>query len=213
MKNPHHLTNKLVAKIRGFGRGYVFNSTDFRNLGSRAALDQALSRLTKQGVIRRLAPGLYHYPRINPKLGGVLPPLPDAVAKAVARKTDSRVVSSGALAANVLGLTTQVPAKMIYLTDGPPRKIRVGSQTILFRYAAPRTMAVSGRISAVVFQALRHLGRDGITDSVIRRLSRTLSAKDKNILKKDIPHAVAWMRPILNQIVIESGKIVPRSIS
>jgi len=205
MNNPHHLTNKLVAKLRGLGRGYVFNSADFRNLGSRSALDQALSRLTRQGVIRRLAPGLYHYPRINPKLGGIMNPLPDAVAKAVARKTDSRVVSSGALAANALGLSTQVPAQMIYLTDGPPRKIRIGSQTILFRYATPRTMAVSGRISAVVFQALRYLGREGVTDSVIRKLKRTLSGKDKKTLKKDIPHAIGWMRPILSQIVEDTG--------
>ncbi len=131
--------------------------------------------------------------------------MPDAVARAVARKTDSRVVSSGALAANALGLSTQVPAQLIYLTDGPPRKIRIGAQTLHFRYAAPRTMAVSGRTSAIVFQALRYLGQEGVTDSVVRKLSRTLSGKDKKTLGRDITHAVGWMRPILRRIVEDTG--------
>lgn len=179
----------------------MFNSTDFLGLGSRSALDQALSRLSRRGVIHRLAQGLYHYPRTNQKMGVVLNPLPDAVAQAVARKTGSRVIPSGALAANVLGLSTQVPTKAIYLTGGQPRKIRFGSQIIIFRYATPRTMAVSGKASAIVFQALRYLGRREVTDSVIRRLNRTLSSKDKQALKKDIRHAVGWMKPVLNRIV------------
>ncbi|MCX6348130.1 MAG: DUF6088 family protein, partial [Candidatus Aureabacteria bacterium] len=138
MNTAYPVVDKIVAKIRGFGRGGVFTSADLRGLGSRPASDKALSRLVRQGVIRRLASGLYHYPRINPKLGGIVNPIPDAVARAIARKTDSHIIPSGAVAANVLGLSTQVPAKAIYLTDGPPRKVRYGSQTIIFRYAAPR---------------------------------------------------------------------------
>lgn len=179
----------------------MFSSADFMDLGSRAALDQALSRLVKQKVIRRLAPGLYHYPRINPKLGGVINPLPDAVAKAVARKTGNRIIPSGAIAANVLGLSTQVPTRAIYLINGQPRKVCFGSQTIIFRSAAPRTMAVSGRVSAIVFQALRHLGRDSVTDSIVRQLRRSLSRKDRQTLRKDIRFAVEWMKPVLEKII------------
>jgi hypothetical protein len=105
------------------------------------------------------------------------------------------------MAANVLGFSTQVPAKAIYLTDGPSRHIRYGSQTIIFRHATPRTMAVSGRTSAVVFQGLRYVGRNGMTDTMIRKIGRELSARDKQILKRDIRHAVAWMRPILSRII------------
>ncbi len=201
MKTSNPIVNKLLKRIRGHGRGTVFSSADFMDLGNRAALDQALSRLVRQKVIRRLAPGLYHYPRINPKLGGVINPLPDAVAKAVARKTGNRIIPSGAIAANVLGLSTQVPTKAIYLINGQPRKVCFGSQTIVFRSAAPRTMAVSGRVSAIVFQALRHLGRDSMTDSVVRQLRRSLSRKDRQTLRKDIRFAVAWMKPVLERII------------
>ena len=206
MNTIHPVADKIVASLRGSGRGYVFNSADFSELASRSALDKALSRLALQGVIRRLAYGLYHFPRINPKLGGVLNPLADAVAQAVARKTDSRVIPSGAMAANVLGFSTQVPAKAIYLTDGPSRHIRYGSQTIIFKHAAPRTMAVSGRTSAVIFQALRYAGHEGVTDTMVRKLGRELSARDKQVLKRDMRHAVAWMRPFLSRIIGEAEK-------
>ncbi len=201
MNTSHSVADKIVTSLRGRGRGYVFNSADFGDLASRWALDKALSRLAQQGVIRRLAYGLYHFPRVNPKLGGVLNPLADAVAQAVARKTDSRVIPSGVMAANVLGVSTQVPAKAIYLTDGPTRHIRYGSQTIIFKHATPRTMAVSGRTSAIVFQALRYAGREGMTDKMIHKIGRELSARDKQVLKKDMRHAVAWMRPFLSRII------------
>ena len=206
MKTSNPVVNKLLKRIRGHGRGAVFSSADFLDLGTRAALDQALSRLVKQGAIRRLAPGLYHYPRSNPKLGGVIPPLPDDVARAVARKTGNRIIPSGAIAANILGLSTQVPTKAIYLIDGQPKKVRYGSQTIIFRSAAPRTMIVSGRVSAIIFQALRYLGQEGVTGSVSRQLRRSLSPKDKQALEKDIHHAVEWMKPILKKIVSAKGK-------
>ncbi|HPG00690.1 MAG TPA: DUF6088 family protein [Kiritimatiellia bacterium] len=200
MNTAYPVADKLLARISRMGRGSVFSGTDVLDVGSWSAVRQALARLARKGMIRRLAPGLYHFPRINPKLGGILNPLPDAVAMAVARKTDCRVIPSGAMAANVLGLSTQVPAKVIYLTDGSPRTIRYGSQTIVFRFAAPRTMAVSGKTSAVVFQALRYLGRDGVSETVISKLTRILSAKDKRILKKDSRYAPQWMRPILSRV-------------
>ncbi len=201
MNTTHSVADRIVASLRGRGRGHVFNSADFNDLASRSALDKALSRLALKGVIRRLAYGLYHFPRINPKLGGVLNPSADAVAEAVARKTDSRVIPSGAMAANVLGFSTQVPAKAIYLTDGPSRHVRYGSQTIIFKHATPRTMVVSGKTSAVVFQALRYVGREGMTDTMVRKMRRELSSGDKQTLKRDIRHAVAWMRPILSRII------------
>lgn len=203
MKTSNPIINKLLKRIHGRGRGVVFNSADFLGIGSRSALDQALSRLTRQGVICRLAPGLYHYPRTNLKMGVVINPLPDAVAQAVARKTGRKIVPCGALAANVLGLSTQVPTKAVYLTNGQPLTVRYGSQTIVFRYVAPRTVAVSSKISAIVFQALRYLGRDGVTEPMIRKLKNTLSSKDKQALKKDIHIAMGWMKPVLIRIVDE----------
>jgi hypothetical protein len=195
------IMDRVVRRIRARGRGSVFSSKEFLDLGGRAAIDQVLSRLARAGTIRRLAPGLYDYPRTSPKLGMVLSPLYDKVAQAIAKKTGSKIQPSGALAANELGLSTQVPAKRVYLTDGPSRVYRIGKQIIVLKHAAPKEMVICGRISGRVFQALRHLGRRGVGDIVIRRLRRSLSSKDKAILSRDVRHASDWMRPIVEQVV------------
>src|SRR5579859_6816774 len=109
------MVDQILSRVRRRGRGAVFTPKDFLDLGGRAAVDQALSRLAKAGGIRRLARGIYDFPRMSPRLG-VLSPAPEAVAKAVAQQTDSAVQVTGAQAANALGLSMQVPAQPVYLT-------------------------------------------------------------------------------------------------
>ena len=191
--------DKIKRRIIGKGRGAVFTPADFLDLGSRASVDQTLSRLTDQGVIRRLARGIYDYPKTSPRLGR-LSPDPDAVAAAIARK-DGRVVQvSPARAANMLGLTTQVPAKAVYLTDGPSRTKQIGAQTIIMRNAAARNLVGAGKPTGAVFQALRYLGKDGVDASVVARLSRTIDADTRRALVKDALQAPGWMRPVVLQI-------------
>ncbi|HAQ78153.1 MAG: hypothetical protein VR74_01875 [Hyphomonas sp. BRH_c22] len=191
--------DKIKRRIIGKGRGAVFTPADFLDLGSRASVDQTLSRLTDQGVIRRLARGIYDYPKTSPRLGR-LSPDPDAVAAAIARK-DGRVVQvSPARAANMLGLTTQVPAKAVYLTDGPSRTKQIGAQTIIMRNAAARNLVGAGKPTGAVFQALRYLGKDGVDASVVARLSRTIDADTRRALVKDALQAPGWMRPVVQQI-------------
>ena len=191
--------DKIKRRIIGKGRGAVFTPADFLDLGSRASVDQTLSRLTDQGVIRRLARGIYDYPKTSPRLGR-LSPDPDAVAAAIARK-DGRVVQvSPARAANMLGLTTQVPAKAVYLTDGPSRSKQIGAQTIIMRNAAAKNLVGAGKPTGAVFQALRYLGKDGVDASVVARLSRTIDADTRRALVKDALQAPGWMRPVVQQI-------------
>jgi hypothetical protein len=191
--------DKIKRRIIGKGRGAVFTPADFLDLCSRDSVDQTLSRLTDQGVIRRLARGIYDYPKTSPRLGR-LSPDPDAVAAAIARK-DGRVVQvSPARAANMLGLTTQVPAKAVYLTDGPSRTKQIGAQTIIMRNAAARNLVGAGKPTGAVFQALRYLGKDGVDASVVARLSRTIDADTRRALVKDALQAPGWMRPVVQQI-------------
>lgn len=136
---------KLRRQVERRGYGTVFVTREFLELGSRAAVDEALSRLAKEEVIRRLGHGLYDYPRLHPTLGTV-PADPDQVAAALARRTGSRLQSAGARAANALGLSTQVPARAVYLTDGRRRTVQIGGQTVEMRHAAPRSLAGAGRI-------------------------------------------------------------------
>ena len=201
MRKPLSLIEKICKKICARGEGTVFVTRDFLDLGSRAAVDQALSRLTREGTIRRVGRGVYDYPRVNESLGITLSPAPEEVANAIATSGASRIQVAGAQAANALGLSMQVPARIVYLTDGTPRTVQVGKQTLVFRHASPRNMATAGRTSGTVIQALRHLGQKNIDEVAIQRLQRFLSANEKAMLKKDRLYAPGWMQPLFDQIV------------
>lgn len=194
------LEDRIIASVTRRGRGCVFFGEDFLAFGSPEAVRQALSRLARAGTIRRVGMGLYHYPVINEKLGGEIPPSMDTVARAIARRTGSRIVATGAQAANLLGLSTQVPAKPIYLTNGSSRNVAIGNYSIAFRHVSPRRMAMRNDISALVFEALRYIGRTNVTEQLVARLQRTLPAAAKTELRRDLLHASIWMRPFVGRI-------------
>jgi hypothetical protein len=189
----------VLERIRGKGHGSIHVPGDFLDLGSRQAVDQALSRLVRAETIRRIARGLYDFPRQHPRLGILSPELP-RVAAAIARSTGSRIQLSGAHAANTLGLSTQVPARLVYLTDGPTRRVRIGRRVIDFRHASPRTLTSVGTAEGLVIQALRYLGRSGVTPAVLARVRAALGDKERKGLAKHVSNAPAWMQPALRQI-------------
>ena len=196
---------KLRKQVEKRGRGAVFVTREFLELGSRAAVDEALSRLAKEGVIRRLGRGLYDSPRLHPTLGPV-PADADQIAAALARKTGSRIQSTGAQAANALGLSTQVAARPVYLTDGRRRAVQVGGQTIEMRHAAPRSLAGAGRIEGTVIQALRHLGPEQIGADTIERLRQALTPREKAALRREALSAPGWLVPTLQEIARPEAK-------
>ncbi len=171
---------QILKKIRRKGRGYVFTPKDFLNLGSRAAVDQAVARLARSGKIRRLRRGLYDYPRVSPRLG-VLSASPDGVAHAMARRTNGKLLPSGAQAANAFGLSTQVPARPVFITDGPTKRVQVGSQTVLLRHASPRFF-LKDRDAALAVQAIRYLGSASLDQTAIGKLSKALSPRSRAAL-------------------------------
>ncbi len=189
----------ILRRIRGSGKGWCFTPTDFADLGGTVAVLTALHRLTKRGIIRRLAQGLYDFPRTHAELGA-LSPDPDTVAEAIARSRSIRVQPAGAYAANLLGLSEQVPARIVFLTDGAPRRIRFRNQEIVLRRTTPRNMVTAGRISGTVIQALRYIGKDRITSAHRQTLLRRLSVVEKQQLLKDRVNAPGWMRPLLEEI-------------
>lgn len=177
------------------GRGSVFTSSDFLDLAERPTIDQALSRLARNGKLRRLARRLYDLPKLHPRLGP-LSPDPDDVARALARETGSQVQIAGAPAANLLGLTVQVPAQSNYLTDGPSRRVVLGKRVVDLRHASPKHLILPGSAAGTIVQALRHLGPTR-ADEVVRIAARSLSAADKKKLAASVRQAPAWMRPTL----------------
>lgn len=193
----------ILSRIYGNGRGWVFSPSHFLDLAGRSAVGVTLHRLVKAGTIRSLARGLYDYPKQHPSFG-VLAPDPDAVAKALVGKHSVRVQPSGAYAANLLGLSEQVPAKIVFLTDGPARRIKIGTQEVSLKRTSLRNMATAGRLSGLVIQALRYLGRSRVDDKIMRRLKQKLSDKETSSLLRDVPYAPAWIGDILRHLANKS---------
>ena len=173
---------------------------DFTDLGSRAAVDQTLSRMARDGLVRRVKRGVYDYPQTHAQFGA-LPPSVDAVASAVARRTGARLQVSGARAANALGVSDQVPSKAVYLTDGPSRKFHLGRRGIEFRNRSTATLAGAGTKSGLILQALRFLGPDAVTADVISQLCRSLSAKDRRALARHSASQPAWLRDVIERVI------------
>ncbi|MER9216561.1 type IV toxin-antitoxin system AbiEi family antitoxin domain-containing protein [Mesorhizobium sp. M0663] len=189
-----------MKRAHASGRGSVFTPSDFLDIAGRAAVDQALSRLVQGGKLRRLARGLYDFPKVHAKLGP-LPPAPDDVAQALAGETGSQAQITGARAANALGLSTQVAAKSIYLTDGPSRRVVLDKRTVDLRHASPKHLIAPGSPVGTIVQALRHLGPSRAID-IAHVAARSLSAGDKKVLPNSAVQAPAWMRPTLMSIAL-----------
>ncbi len=208
-KNPQSIDSRLLAAIHGRGRGSVFVPADFLDLGSREAIDIALHRLTRKGTIRRLARGVYDFPKQHPVLGQ-LSPSAEAVAKALAGRDRTRLQPTGAYAVNVLGLSEQVPAKVVFLTDGPSRTVKIGPTMIQFRRTTTRNMAAAGRLIGLMIQALRELGKEHVTRERREHLKRTLPPDKRRELLKDLRLAPAWMHPIIRELAEETKSIGKR---
>jgi len=199
------IQDHILDRIRGQGRGRVFTPKDFLDLGSRDAADQSLSRLVRGGEIQRLGRGLYYFPRMNQRLGIPIGPDPDEIAEALARQTGSLVVPSGAVAANRLGLSAQVPAKPVYLTNGRTREVKIGNTTFRLQHAAPKEFAAGCRTSAMVFQALRHLGQVAVDDRVLSQLRGALSVGQLKELLRDASHTTDWIGAVVRKVIQPEG--------
>lgn len=203
-KSPQAIDSRILATIHGRGRGSVFVPADFLGIGSREAVDLALHRLVRKGTIRRLARGVYDFPKEHAVLG-LLSPSAEAVARALAGRDQTRIQPAGAYAANTLGLSEQVPAKAVFLTDGPGRTVKIGTTTIQLRRTTARNMATAGRLSGLLIQALRELGKDHITHERREHLKRTLPSDKRRELIKDLKLAPAWMHAIFRELAEEDA--------
>jgi Family of unknown function (DUF6088) len=193
------LDDWILARLRGSGRGTVVVPNTFLDLGSRQAIDTALHRLARKGTLRRLTRGVYDYPKRHPVLG-LLSPSVERIAKAVVGRDRTRLLPAGAYAANALGLSEQVPAKAVFLTDGPSRTIRIGPQTIQLRRTTPRTMAAAGRLSGLVIQAFRALGREHVTPERLAHLKKSIPLAERRTLLADLALAPVWMHPHFREL-------------
>lgn len=192
------IENQIVERIESFPKGELLLPTDFSDLGSSEAVRIALFRLEKEGVINRVAQGIYVRPKIS-KLIGVLVPSAEEVAEAITKRDRIRTVPTGNYALNALGLSTQVPMNIVLLTDGSPRIIKIGKRTIKFKKTTPKNLLAKGKISRLVIQALKEIGNGKVTAEEENKIMDLLKKEDLKDLKHDIALAPIWVQKIMTK--------------
>ncbi len=201
MQSTH---SQIEISIKKKGRGKIFFANDFSAYGTHLAVRHTLSRLAQDGFIIRLGTGIYLYPKIDKELGMLYPSL-DVIAKHIAKKDQARIVPTGTYALNRLGLSTQVPANFVFLTDGSPRKIKIGNgKGILFKHTAPKNLAFKSDLAMLIVFALKELTRDGVTQEHLDKLKSILqqTSKETDVLQ-DVKLMPEWIKSILMKLLYE----------
>jgi hypothetical protein len=195
--------NQVLAKVRKKRPGSLFFPGDFIQEGSDTAVRKALSRLAKDGVLNRLAHGIYFYPKFDKELG-ILYPSAEEVAHAIAKKEHIRIVPTGSYALHRLGLSTQVPTRIVYLTDGEAKSLKLGRTSIVFKPAVPKKLSAKGKLSSLAIQALGELKKEKITPQVLNKIQEVLKNEDPATLRSDALSAPAWIGRILLSLIDKS---------
>jgi hypothetical protein len=198
------LTEKqIIARIRAHGKGFVFTTKYFCSLTDNSnSVRTALTRLVQRNVIRRLAHGLYDYPEVHPKLGPIMPSL-EKVIEALKISEAIEVQPTGPYAANLLGLSTQVPMKIELYTNGPKKTVRYGKQEILLKPTTPKNMIGAGTKAGLILHALKQIGRQNLTEEIIIQIKNQIEEKDLKLLKKQAKYAPVWIANIMKRIISE----------
>ena len=203
-RQPASHTRQILRRVARKSPDWAFTPHDFADMGDPRSIGMALTRLVRDGKIRRVGRGLYDCPHAHPILGQT-GASSDAVVSAVARNKNLRVLPSKAVAANRLGLNTQVPAQMVYHTDAAPARVQLGKLKIVFRRNSGRNLALAGRPSGLVAQALRDVGKDHVKPHHLKRIRDHLPAADRKKLKQDLGLVPAWMRPHFQELARTDG--------
>ncbi len=210
------IQSAIQSRIRAPKKPRVWTADDFADLGSRSAVDLALHRLVSTGTVRRIARGLYDAPGINRLTGKPTSPDPNDVIDALTRKGKVRILVDGITAANDLGLTDAVPARIEVLTDGRLRPIKLGNLVLGFHYAAPSRLYWAGRPAMRFVQALHWL-RDMLPSDygqLHRRLISILLDPDhgraiRDDLRVGFSALPEWMRVIVRDLLSQAGTAEP----
>lgn len=196
------IEEKILQRIKSIQKGDLFLPGDFIDLGSSEAIRISLFRLEKEGIITRVAQGIYVRPKESSLIGPLTPSAED-VAEAIAKRDKIRTVPTGSYALNALGLSTQVPMNIVLLTDGSPREIKVGKRTIKFKKTTPKNLLAKGRISRLVIQALKEIGNGKVSMGEEQKIVDLLKKEDKKALKHDIALAPVWIQKIMKRALTD----------
>jgi hypothetical protein len=192
--------NKTIEFLKYRAKGKIYFLDDFASIGSSESIRKSLSVLVKRGTLVRLTQGIYLYPKIDAEFG-VLYPSVDDVCKAIAKRDKARIEPTGVFALHSLGLSTQIPVNVVYLTDGIPRKIKYGNRFIKFKKTAPKNLSMKGKVSGLAIAALKQLGKNGITPEVQLQIAKALKKESPENIKHDIQLAPEWISKLILSLI------------
>lgn len=192
------IEDQILKHIESLPKGELLFPADFSEFGSSEAVRLSLFRLEKEGIITRIAQGIYVRPKES-SLIGVLIPSAEEVAEAIAKRDRIRTLPTGSYALNALGLSTQVPVNIVLLTDGSPREIKVGKRKIKLKKTTPKNLLAKGKISRLVIQALKEIGNGKMSAEEEKKIIDLLKREEKNDLKHDIALAPVWIQKIMKK--------------
>ena len=196
------IDDKILRKVRKCGRGTIFSSTDFTNLGEPKSVLKALERMANAETIIRVSRGIYCYPKIEKTLGlGAIYPTFEEIAQYIAKRDKARIVPTGNYALNVLGLSTQVPANVVFLTDGSPRSITLNSgRGIKFVKTAPKNLAFKNRLAMLLTFALKEIGESNVTKEQEQHIAKLLKNEAKESIEKDYSIMPNWIQLLISKL-------------
>lgn len=189
---------KIELAIKSKPRGFLLFPEDFAGKGSAESVRKALQGLKERKVIKQVAHGIYVRPKINEFIGEVMPTA-EEVAQGIAKRDRIRTVPTGAYALNALGLSTQVPMKIVLLTDGSPRVVKVGKRSIKFKKTTPKNLLAKGKISRLAIQALKEIGNGKVTKEEEKKIIEQLKQENQKALQHDIDLAPVWIQKIMKE--------------
>lgn len=194
------IENRVRKAITNYKTGKIFFPSDFSKFGSSTAIRQALNRLEDDTFLLRLAHGIYLYPKKHPVFG-ILYPSMEEIAIAIAKRDKARIIPTGVQALNKLGLSTQVPMNMVYLTDGSSRSIKVNNGSIKFKKASPKLLSVKSERIILIIQALKALGQENVDLKVKERIKQILLTVDKDTITHDVKLAPQWIAQMIKELI------------
>ena len=192
--------NQIEKKIKSLKKGSVLFIADFINFGTAENVKKVLLRLEKKEVLFRLAHGIYLYPK-NDKVLGTLFPSTEEIAAAIAKRDKARIIFTGVQALQQLGLSTQIPMNVVYLTDGAARRIKVGKRTITFKKTTPKNLTIKDKKLNIVIQGLKELGKENIDDIAKHKIKKVLQQMTIESIKEDSVAAPTWIRNTILELI------------
>jgi len=194
------IEKKILSKIYGHAKGWSFTANDFSRDFKRDNVDKALSTLLEKDKIKRATRGVYYFPKYSELLKQELSPDIDQVAQAIARKFNWRIQASGDAALNLLGLSTQVPSKYTYLSDGPDRSYQIGKTTLTFKKSVLKDIGFKHKESGLIVHALKALGKDRIDNNIIDKIRNQIDSKKHKKIMEDTKTVTSWVYETIRKI-------------